>query len=211
MSSAAEADLTSLKNSDQAQLANHQSDNIGSNHDDMPAQSVNETGSHTATEKDDPATTAASEELKHTTISDNVPVASNLKPTATRLEPATEDKDMKEIVRESTPELEPSDAQDEEMKEKLSSPKKKRGRDTYDESKDLEGGNIDDAGSSADGSAVNGGRLEREGPEKKRPRDTSEDPLKVAEKAAEVKVCIFLLPYIKPIHMLTAILAGDHR
>lgn len=72
------------------------------------------------------------------------------------------------------------------MIEKLSSPKKKRGRDTYDESKDIEGDNVDE-GSSADGSAVNGSRLEREGPEKKRHRDTSEDPLKVAEKAAAVK------------------------
>lgn len=209
MSSAAEADTTPPKDSDQAKLTNRQPDKMDSNHDDMPAQSVNETDNHTIAEKDDPATTAASEELKHTTISDKVPVASNLKPTATRLELAVEDKNVKETVKESTPEPEPTDAQDEEMKEKLSSPKKKRGRDTYDESKELEGGSVDDAGPSADGSAANASRLEREGPEKKRPRDTSEDPLKVTEKAAEVKVCASRLP-AQSHTIANSMLAGDY-
>jgi hypothetical protein len=189
MSSAAEADPISLKVSEQKGLLHH-SDIMDSNHDDdLPAQSVNEADNHNTTEKDDAATMAASEELKHTRISDSVHVAATLKPTATRLGLHVEDKDMKETVKESTPEPEPTAAQDEEMKEKLSSPKKKRGRDTYDESKELESDNVDKTGPSADGSAVNGSRLEREGPEKKRHRDTSEDPLKVADKAVEVKVC----------------------
>jgi hypothetical protein len=148
-----------------------------------------EDGKHNTAEKDDAATMAASEELKHTTISDKVITAPTLEPSATRLEPAAEDK-MEESAEETTPDAEPTDAQDEEMKEKLSSPKKKRGRDTYDESKEIEGVNVDETGSSAGGSAVNGSRTEREGPEKKRHRDTSEDPTKVAEKAAEVKVSV---------------------
>ena len=45
---------------------------------------------------------------------------------------------------------------------------------------------------------MNGSRLDREGPEKKRHRDTSADPLKVAEKAAEVQVCILCFPAQSP-------------
>jgi hypothetical protein len=152
---------------------------------------------------------AASEELKHTTISDKVLIASTLELKKGRLETAAEDKNMEETVKEGTPELELTAAQDEEMKEKLSSPKKKRGRDTYDESKDIEGDNVDE-GSSADGSAVNGSRLEREGPEKKRHRDTSEDPLKAAEKAAEVKVGFLSFLSTKIIKLLT-MRKGDHH
>ena len=192
MSEPATADLVPLKYSDQTHSIttsmNHQSDTMDSNHS-LPARSMSEDDKHNSAEKDDAATMAASEELKHTSISDKVLIASSLEPSTTRLEPAGEDK-MEELVKETTPDAEPTDAQDEEMKEKLSSPKKKRGRDTYDESKEIEGANIDETGSSADGSGVNGSRTDREGPEKKRHRDTSEDPTKVAEKAAEVKVSV---------------------
>lgn len=210
MSSAAEADPISLRDSDQTQPVNPHSDTMDSNHDDLPTHTMAESDNHNTTEKDDAATMAASEELKHTTISDKVLIASTLEQRATRLEPAREDKNMEETVGESTPEPEPTDAQDEEMKEKLSSPKKKRGRDTYDESKELEGENVDETGSSADGSAVNGSRTEREEPEKKRHRDTSEDPLKVAGKAGEVKVRFLSLLPTKSVHMLTTAHTGDH-
>jgi hypothetical protein len=80
------------------------------------------------------------------------------------------------------------------MIERLSSPKKKRGRDQDEEARDLEDNNPDEPGSSADGSIVNGSRTTRLGPEKKRPRDTSEDPSKTAE-IPEAKVrlisCVF--------------------
>jgi hypothetical protein len=189
MISAAEADPTDLKDLDQMKPASHQSGTMDSNHDgDLTARSVKEIDNHFATEKDDAATMAASEELKHTTISDDPHVSSTLYPSAKRFDPPGEDKDVTDKIRESTPETEPTDALDEQMKEKLSSPKKKRGRDTYDEMKELEGDYIDKTGPSADGSAVNGDRLEMEGPEKKRHRDTSEDPLKFSEKIAEAKV-----------------------
>jgi hypothetical protein len=190
MSEPATADPIPLKDSEQtatfATSMNHQSDAMYSNHN-LPARSLAEDDKHNTTEKDDAATMAASEELKHTTISDKVHVSA-LEPSATRLEPAGGEDKMQESVKDTTPDVEPTDTQEEEMKEKLTSPKKKRGRDTYDESKELEGDNIDETGSSADGSAVNGSRSEREGPEKKRHRDTSEDPAKIAEKAVEVKV-----------------------
>jgi hypothetical protein len=205
MSEPASADPVSLKDKDQTHSLttsmNHQSDAKDSNHN-LPTPSMAEDDKHNLTEKDDAATMAASEELKHTTISDKVINASSLEPSATRLEPAGGDK-MEESVKDTTPDVEPTDAQDEEMKEKLSSPKKKRGRDTYDEFKELEGDNIDETGSSADGSAVNGSRLEREGPEKKRHRDTSEDPTKIAEKAVEAKVCDLYSQAFKAPTMLT--------
>jgi hypothetical protein len=208
MSSAAEADPISLKDSDQAQLVNDHPDAMDSNHDELPTHTMAESGHHSTTEKDDAATIAAGEELKHTTISDKVFIASTLEPSTTRPTSAGDDKDMKETVKESTPESEPTDARNEEMKEKLSSPKKKRGRDTYDESKELEGDVVDETGSSAEGSAVNGSRLDREGPEKKRHRDTSEDPLKVAEKAAEAKVYFSLF---NAVCILTTARPGHHN
>ena len=190
MSSAVKADRSSVKDLKQREGVD-QADVMDPNHDNhLPVQSVDDSQNHNAREKDDAATMAASEELKHTTISDNI--ASIVKPSTEQFDPAGAAEDMKETVKESTPEPEPTDTQDEEMKEKLSSPKKKRGRDTYDESKELEGENVVEAGSSADLSAVNGSRLEREGPEKKRHRDTSEDPLKVVENPAEAKVGVFL-------------------
>ena len=203
MSEPATADPIPLRDSEQtptiATSMNHQSDAMYSNHN-LPARSLAEDDKHNTTDKDDAATMAASEELKHTTISDKVHVSA-LEPSATRREPAGGEDKMQESVKDTTPDVEPTDTQDEEMKERLTSPKKKRGRDTYDESKELQGDNIDETGSSADGSAVNGSRSEREGPEKKRHRDTSEDPTKVAEKAVEVKVSGF---YFRVSKALTA-------
>ncbi|KAG4440166.1 hypothetical protein IFR05_004375 [Cadophora sp. M221] len=141
---------------------------------------------HGNAHKDDPATMAASEELKHTTISDNTATEPRVQEPA--VEPAGEDKVMEETPPNAgTPELDPTEGQDEEMRERLSSPKKKRGRDQDDDTKDLGEDNIDEPGSSADGSVVNGGRTTRSEPEKKRPRDTSEELPKSAEKTKEAK------------------------
>ena len=125
MSSAAEADPVLLKDSEPGEVVN-QADNMESSHeDDLPAETTHESGNGNATQRDDAATIAASEELKHTTISDKV--TSGLRSTATSLEPAVEDKEMSKTIKGLTPEPEPTEAQDEEMKDKLSSPKKKRG------------------------------------------------------------------------------------
>lgn len=169
-----------------------------SNHD-LPARTHREDESrHEQTQpaRDDPATAGASEELKRTTISDK---ATNLPASSTEPLPSGandhhngEDKEMGENAKSSTPEpAEPTDAQDEEMRERLSSPKKKRGRDQDQADDDGE-----DQTSSADGS-VDGNRTTRSEPEKKRrPRDTSEDFTKTAEKAEGAKVSTYV--YIAP-------------
>jgi hypothetical protein len=121
--------------------------------------------------KDDAATMAASEELKHTTISDKVNMTPENEAPVPKLEPPREDKDVEEQTKAGAAEGDSTEAKHEEMKESISSPKKKRGRDFEDDSKDVEG---------EDGS--NGGALRSE-PEKKRPRDTSEDLAKISTKA----------------------------
>jgi hypothetical protein len=184
ISSTASADLISLKIADHSQPGHQQSGSMDSHHN-VPA--LAEGDNHDTIEKDDEATMAASEELKHTTISDkNTPSASDS--SAAQPESSGGDKKAGVSARESTPKPEPTDAQDEEMKEMLSSPKKKRGRDQDDDMQHLERDDVDEIGSSADGSAVNGSRTERLGPEKKRHRDISEDPLTVSRKFTEAKV-----------------------
>jgi phage terminase small subunit len=185
------ADAVTLEKADQS-LVNHDSDPdvMESNHD-LPARTMTEenTNEQTQSEKDDPATTAAREELRHTSISDRITPTSRVDPPNTEAEPEAEDKPMRE--RASTPNAEPSDAQDEEMRERLSSPKKKRGRDQDDDTgRELDDGDADKQGSASDGSVLNGNRTIRSGPEKKRPRDTSEDGenSKSVEKATGEKV-----------------------
>jgi hypothetical protein len=190
MSSTASADAAPQTPEDRTATGNHEPDVTEPNHD-LPARTMAEKERHEHAQKEDPATMAASEELKHTTISDKVATVSEVDPPAIQAEPAGEDKDMGGTVKAGTPEPEPTDAQDEEMRERLSSPKKKRGRDQDDDTRDFEGEKVDEPGSSADGSMVNGNRTTRLGPEKKRPRDTSEDPSKAAEKT-EVKVSLIL-------------------
>ncbi|TVY93661.1 Nucleoporin [Lachnellula willkommii] len=175
MSSTADASTAT----EQSHSSNHPPDVMP-----LPARTMADAQSdHTTTpSKDDPATMAASEELKHTTISDKVLPTS---PKEQAQHVAGEDKTMKETVKEGTPEADLTDAQDEEMRERISSPKKKRGRDQDEETRELDN-NLDEPGSSADGSVLNGSRTTRLGPEKKRPRDTSEDYTNATEKATDV-------------------------
>ncbi|KAH6673780.1 hypothetical protein B0J14DRAFT_591584 [Halenospora varia] len=185
MSTTASADAAPSEKSGQMQIASHEPDVIESNHN-LPARTMAE-GDHLERQtapKEDPATMAASEELKHTSISDKTTTKEEI---AAAQPEHSEDKDMEETAKDTTPEVEPSDAQDEEMRERISSPKKKRGRDQDDDTRDLED-NIDGPGSSAEGGAVNGSRTKRSGPEKKRPRDTSEDYTKSADESTDMNV-----------------------
>lgn len=183
MSSTADASTAT----EQSHSSNHPPDVMP-----LPARTMADAQSdHTTTpSKDDPATMAASEELKHTTISDKV-LPTSPKDQARHVV-ADEDKTMKETVKEGTPEADLTDAQDEEMRERISSPKKKRGRDQDEETRELDDNNLDEPGSSADGSVINGSRTTRLGPEKKRPRDTSEDYTNATETAADVKASFFV-------------------
>lgn len=131
--------------------------------------------------KEDPATMAASEELKHTTLSDKIATGGRVQEGETAV---GEDKVMEETLMASTPE--PEDAHDEDMRERITSPKKKRGRDQDEDAKNVED-DTEEPGSSADGSVV-GGRTSRSEPEKKRPRDNSEEASKTTDSAADVSV-----------------------
>jgi hypothetical protein len=196
MSSSAAADLLPSDNNQKTGEVNHQSDVMESNHD-LPARLMTDE-ERRQIQKEDPATMAASEELKHTTISDKITKESRTESNSNETEPTGEDKEMGETEKASTPEPEHTDAQDEEMIERLSSPKKKRGRDQDEETRDLEDDNPNEPGSSADSSIVNGNRTTRLGPEKKRPRDTSEDPAKTTE-IPEAKVRFILCIFTKPV------------
>ncbi|CZT03722.1 related to nucleoporin [Rhynchosporium agropyri] len=166
-------------------------ESMESNHD-LPARTMvmaedeRHEHKHSDAHKDDPATMAASEELKHTTISDNT-VVTNFRVQEPAGVSMGEDKVMWETSKAETPELESAEVQDEEMRERLSSPKKKRGRDQEDDTKDNGEENVDEPGSSVDGSVGNGSRTTRSEPEKKRPRDTSEELPKSAESLKDVK------------------------
>jgi hypothetical protein len=141
-------------------------------------------------DNEDPATQAASENLKHASISEKEP-PEGLETSAVRgADPTAPEQLEEEPGRPITPEqAEPSDAQDEEMKERISSPKKKRGREQDDEARDLEAaGSVEEVGASPNGSAVNGGRTTRLAPEKKRHRDASVDTVVAADSGIDTKV-----------------------
>jgi hypothetical protein len=189
MSSGAVADDTPLHNSDKEEVMEDRPNAIDSNHD-LPARTiVDEELEPTQPSKEDPATMAASEELKHTSISDKDVSRDSRDGSTGRDTELVEEKVTSETMKSSTPETDHADARDEDMRERISSPKKKRGRDQDEDTKDAEDENGDDPTSSADGSVVNGSRTTRSEPEKKRrPRGTSEDFTKSAEKGGEPKV-----------------------
>lgn len=143
-------------------------------------------------QSEDPATLAASEELRHTSLSEkstaNPSIGTVTDQDAVEAAAQEEDKEMKEIDKSSTPDQIPSDEQDEEMRERLSSPKKKRGRDNDEENKELREDELEKTAS--DGSAPNASRSTRSEPEKKRHRDGSEDrPVEAAVLLQSNKVC----------------------
>lgn len=172
------ADSPAPENTTSSNLAPHPSHTMDSNHD-LPARAGRDTDKHeqVTPAKEDPATVAASEELSNTTLHDKL---------TSNIETENLEEDTIQASFITTPEADHAETQDEEMRERISSPKKKRGRDQDDEEKDLD---EEDAASSADGSVVNGSRSTRSEPEKKRrPRDTSQDFAKSTEKEGEIKV-----------------------
>jgi len=146
--------------SDRAAKTNLEHDNMKTNQD-LPARSMSEEAQDNPVHKDDAATIAAGEELKQTTISDKELVLEEKDNTM----PLVEDKVMEERRKSTTPEPAITEEKDELMRERISSPKKKRGRDD-DEAKDPD--SPEKIGETAEG--LNGSRTFRE---KKRPRDTT--------------------------------------
>jgi hypothetical protein len=146
--------------------------------------------SYDSDDKEDAATQAASENLKHTTISDKDPEEDTDISGMIETDLPTQEEHGEGSTKRMTPEpKEPSDAQDEEMKERVSSPKKKRGREQDDEARDLEAaGSSEESGVTSNGSAINGGRTTSSAPVKKRHRDTSVDTVSAAESGSDAKV-----------------------
>ncbi|KAF7885289.1 uncharacterized protein EAF01_011354 [Botrytis porri] len=165
---------------DHSKSVNPKSDIIEENHN-SPAPTSTTDGDNDNSQKDDAATMAASEELKHTSISDKLPLPTETPSQIPETGAQTEDKNMSGTDKDITPEAEPIDAQDEEMRDRVSSPKKKRGRDQDDDTTQVE----DDSGRNNDitsEGSLNGSRTMRSGPEKKRPRDTSQEPSRISDK-----------------------------
>lgn len=141
-------------------------------------------------DNEDPATQAASENLKHASISEKEPPERFESSNVMEGGSTAPGQIWEEPARPTTPgATQLSDAQDEEMKERISSPKKKRGREQDDEVRDLEAaGSVEEAGISPNGNAVNGGRTTRLAPEKKRHRDASVDTATATETSVDTKV-----------------------
>jgi hypothetical protein len=139
--------------------------------------------------KDDGTTTPPSENLKQTRISDKEPVKEDTLD-ATTAGVVTQEPKSPDAAGTKTPELAgSSEPGDSEMKELIASPKKKRGREVDDDVREIEGENKVEEAVAANGTAAaNGGRTVRSAPEKKRPRDTSEDPSKLEDSPPEKKV-----------------------
>jgi hypothetical protein len=147
--------------------------------------------SHDELDKEDPETQAASQNLKNTTISDrnSLDLARENAEISSQPGQVTHDNDttLPPPKRAKTPDTKVSE--DQEMKDKLSSPKKKRGRDTDDDAKDNDADLEAADGSSGTGSLnANGGRTTRSGPEKKRYRDASAEPAKLEERLHSTEV-----------------------
>lgn len=141
--------------------------------------------------KEDPETQAASEDLRKSTISDRQPAEGQneaIEPTSQ----SVQDKDAHESKRVKTPERAAKDAADEEMKDRVLSPKKKRGRelDADDDVKELEAqSKLGDGEAGHGASSTNGSRSTRLGPEKKRYRDSSTEPPRNEERLHNPEVC----------------------
>jgi hypothetical protein len=157
---------------------------------ETPEQKESRKRSYDNDDNEDPATQAASENLKHASISEKEPSEATEASASRKSDSTGPEKIEEESARPITPDpAEPSDAQDEEMKERISSPKKKRGREQDDEVRDLEAaGSAEEAGSSPNGAAVNGGRTTRLAPEKKRHRDASVDIVVAGGAGTDAKV-----------------------
>jgi hypothetical protein len=162
-------------------------DNTTANHE-LPARSTAEDEIPNPTDTDDAATMAASEELRHTTISDRVNPTTDQRGSEPSSAPLGGDKVMGGHVRSSTPEHE-------ELKERLSSPKKKRGRDFEDDARDVGEINAGENGSATVGGAANISRTSRSEPEKKRPRDASEETTTSTKEAGAAKVSLVIDVY----------------
>ncbi|KAK3306613.1 uncharacterized protein B0T15DRAFT_147093 [Chaetomium strumarium] len=131
--------------------------------------------------KEDAETTAARRELKQTTISEkDGPVQLSQDDKSASEDDAPQDKAS---ARRITPDISFGPPQDEDMKEEVSSPKKKRARDELDENRDVAEAPLDGKTPGKSSATIAKSRTDRSEPEKKRPRDRQEQSGKEVVKA----------------------------
>jgi hypothetical protein len=130
--------------------------------------------------KEDAETTAARRELKQTTISGKAGPAQLSQDDKSASE--DDSPQNKASARRITPDINLGPPEDDDMKEEVSSPKKKRARDELDENRDVAEAPLDGK-SPGKSSATIKSRTDRSEPEKKRPRDRQEQSGKEVVKA----------------------------
>ncbi|KFX86633.1 hypothetical protein V490_08995 [Pseudogymnoascus sp. VKM F-3557] len=150
-----------------------------------PEQAIAHKRSFEEQQDEDSATMKASEDLKHTRISDREPAEGESSKQEAEVAKPLSDKgeNASSITKETTPERSTrSGAEDDGMMEQISSPKKKRVRELDDEAKESDKVNKERVPSN--GSATSADRSDRLEPEKKRHRDTLEGGAEAAAIAA---------------------------
>lgn len=157
-----------------------------------PEQAIAQKRSFEEQQDEDSATMKASEDLKHTRISDKEPTEGEAPKNDADIAKPLSGKDghTSGFTKETTPEPSTrSGGEDDGMMEQISSPKKKRVREQDDETKESDG--IDKVNKErvpSNGSATSAGRSDRLEPEKKRHRDTLEGGADAAGVAASQQV-----------------------
>ncbi|KFY37663.1 hypothetical protein V494_04675 [Pseudogymnoascus sp. VKM F-4513 (FW-928)] len=150
-----------------------------------PEQAIAHKRSFEEQQDEDSATMKASEDLKHTRISDKEPAEGEAsKDEAGVAKPLSDEGGQTSgFTKETTPERSTrSGGEDDGMMEQISSPKKKRVREQDDETKESD--KINKERVPSNGSATSAGRSDRLEPEKKRHRDTLQGGAEAAGVAA---------------------------
>lgn len=157
-----------------------------------PEQAIAHKRSFEEQQDEDSATMKASEDLKHTRISDKEPTEGETPKNEADIAKPLSDNDDHALgfTKETTPERSTrSGGEDDGMMEQISSPKKKRVREQDDETKEADGiDKINKERVPSNGSATSAGRSDRLEPEKKRHRDTLEGGADAAGVAASQQV-----------------------
>lgn len=139
---------------------------------------------------EDPATQAASEDLKKSSLSDKMDPAERGSATC-EASPMEENNTVEEPPRVHTPEAAMTEEADQEMRERLASPKKKRSRE-QDVDEDVQESNLASTVLAEDKLAnvgvTNGHRTTESEPMKKRHRDVTENGNLTAELPSEKSV-----------------------
>ncbi|OTB06314.1 hypothetical protein M426DRAFT_115322 [Hypoxylon sp. CI-4A] len=126
------------------------------------------------TSVEDPDTAAARKELKQTVISEK-PNLSAMSTAKTDPAPSAATASDKQSSKASSPDRDSVERQNNDLRDRISSPKKKRARDEVDEPREASSttnGDVSPIGADA-GTSLN--RSDRSEPEKKRPRDVSSE------------------------------------